>query len=139
MANAADDDGSAERIIQIAETRQGSGHWAQPTLLSNTKPCTSRYTDSNIKDIHSVHSMYILPYYHTGGSIPCTYYHKRGVTSIPCTLYILPYRGVSTFCILPYRGSPQCHVHCTYYHIEGPVPCAVHTTIQGVTSIPCAY
>ena len=32
VANDADDEGAAERIIQIAETRQGSSdHWAQPT------------------------------------------------------------------------------------------------------------
>ena len=37
VANDADDEGAAERIIQIAETRQGSSdHWARPTQLNNT-------------------------------------------------------------------------------------------------------
>ena len=37
VAGDADDEGAAERIIQIAETRQGSSdHRARPTQLNNT-------------------------------------------------------------------------------------------------------
>ena len=46
IVGVASNDADAERIIQIAETRQGSGHWAQPTgLLNNTKPCSPGSTN----------------------------------------------------------------------------------------------